>query len=266
MNKVIAQIELIKFLRLLILISLFFILSPHDAGALEILNNVYAEKCQVSDPATTHSYSFRRLNDGKIVRINKSQGDLSTWTVKSYKEEGLRLTVTYDTFIDSYRVTSDSVRLMSRMNLAGPNAYGFKVMGGINTESKQTTVAFDLCPRTSSLYSFYDAGQLQLSKEKRSVSQVNAEEARVQRERNKHPLCAKDPYVGVAYDCDPERQLAEQRALELIMHGKDPWTGQDMCPSEKQLSKARTTCAPANDFDQCMRRLLPDYGMCRNLR
>ncbi len=135
-----------------------FLFVTHDAKALSLLNQVYAEDCQAAHPNQTVSFSFRTLPDGSIGRITKQADGESIWKVKQYKEDNQSLTVNYDEFTDTYRVQSDSIRLMSRLNTTGPNAYKFRVLGGSSVESKRETPTLARCAQTSGLSAHYGRG------------------------------------------------------------------------------------------------------------
>jgi hypothetical protein len=126
----------------------------NNAHALSILDNVYAENCQADHASLTNSFSFKVQTDGKIARVNKFLGDLSIWHVKDYKETGKNIQVVYEQFIDNYQVTTNSIRLMSRLNTAGPNAYKFQIQGGLNVEKRETP-SLSACHQSTRLYASY---------------------------------------------------------------------------------------------------------------
>ena len=75
--------------------------------------------------------------------------------------------------------------------------------------------------------------------------------------QNTIPGCV-DPYAGTGRssgNCDPE----VQNIYESMLNGVNPLTGENICPSASQTADAKKICAPANNYKECMRRLLGDY-------
>ena len=75
--------------------------------------------------------------------------------------------------------------------------------------------------------------------------------------QNTIPGCV-DPYAGTgrsAGNCDPE----VQNIYESMLNGVNPLTGENICPSASQIADAKKICAPADNYKECMRRLLGDY-------
>lgn len=71
------------------------------------------------------------------------------------------------------------------------------------------------------------------------------------------PGCV-DPYAGTGRDsgnCDPE----VQKFYESMLQGVNPLTGENLCPSASQIADAKKTCAPADNYKECMSRLLGEY-------
>jgi hypothetical protein len=44
-----------------------------------------------------------------------------------------------------------------------------------------------------------------------------------------------------------------------MIQGINTSTGEDICPSTSQIADAKKACATANNYKQCMKRLLGDY-------